>query len=94
MAFQEQCLALMEPLLATDEVSAIDCAYLHDRVAVAERRPQRYGTQLDARRKPQPIEDEAHVDSRRIGIGLPSMAVYRRQMRQMQRMQGAPLKEK
>lgn len=56
-------------------------AYLYDRVAVAENRPQRFGTQFGPDREPRPIEDEANVDARRKAIGLGTMAEYRQQMR-------------
>lgn len=79
-AFQKLCLGLMEPLVVSGEVSAIDYAYLWDRVAVAEKRPQRYGTQFGETREPRPIEDEAHVDDRRRALGLPTMASYRKAM--------------
>lgn len=83
LAFQKDVLAKMEPMVKTEEVFATDYGYLWDRVAVAEHRPQRYGTQFDEKQEPQPIEDEAHVDERRASIGLPSMAEYRAQMRKM-----------
>jgi len=83
LAFQKDVLAKMEPMLNTEDVSPIDYGYLWDRIAVAEHRPQRYGTQFNDKQEPQPIEDEAHVDERRASIGLPSMAEYRKQMRKM-----------
>jgi hypothetical protein len=83
LAFQKDVLAKMEPMVSTKEVSAIDYAYLWDRVAVAEHRPQRYGTQFDEHQEPQPTEDEAHLDARRTAIGMPTMAEYREQMRKM-----------
>jgi len=83
LAFQKDVLAKMEPMAKTEEVSPIDYCYLWDRVAVAEHRPQRYGTQFNDKQEPQPIDDEAHVDERRASIGLPSMAEYREQMRKM-----------
>jgi hypothetical protein len=86
-ALQKDALAKMAPLVETEDVSPTDYGYLWDRVAVAEHRPQRYGTQFDTNREPQPIEDEAHVDERRAAIGLPSMAEYRQQMRKLY---GAP----
>ena len=89
LAFQKDVLAKMEPMAKTEEVSPSDYGYLWDRVAVAEHRPQRYGTQFDKNQEPQPMEDEAHVDERRASIGLPSMAQYRAQMRKMY---GAPKK--
>lgn len=82
-AFQKECLAKMQPLVERAQASGIDYAYLTDRVAVAERRPQRYGTQFDERREPRPIEDEANVDARRAALGMPSMAAYRAMMLKM-----------
>jgi hypothetical protein len=83
VAFQKQALALMEPMVASGEVTAANYAYLYDRVAVAEKRPQRYGTQFGDQGEPEPIEDEAHVDERRKQVGLGTMAEYREQMRKM-----------
>ncbi len=82
-AFQKQCLALMEPLVKTGEVDADDYAYLHDRLAVAEQRPQRYGTQFKDANEPEEIEDPAHVDERRAAVGLGPMSVYRLLIQQM-----------
>jgi uncharacterized protein DUF6624 len=81
-AFQKQCLALIEKAAESGEVTKSDYAYLYDRVAVAENRPQRYGTQY-GNGKPHPIEDEAHVDERRKAVGLGTMAEYDAQMRAM-----------
>lgn len=80
VAFQKQCLALMEPLVERGEVAGAEFAYLYDRVAVAEKRPQRFGTQFDETREPRPIEDPEHVDERRAKVGLGTMAEYRQQM--------------
>jgi hypothetical protein len=53
---------------------------LTDRVCMGEGRPQCYGTQMtaDAEGRPVvwPIEDAAHVDERRRGVGLPGLAEY------------------
>ena len=75
-AFQREVLALLEPLVATGETSAANYAYLHDRVAVGENRPQRYGTQgvcvsrgvwapntLEAPERVQALRDEARIGS-------------------------------
>lgn len=78
--FQRRCLSLMEPLVTIGEVTGTDFAYLYDRIAVAEQRPQRFGTQFGADREPRPIEDPAHVDERRASVGLGTMAEYRQQM--------------
>ena len=86
-AFQKQCLALLEKAYPAKEAREIDYAYLYDRVAVAESRPQRYGTQFKDG-KPQPIEDAANVDARRKAIGLGTMAEY---AKDMERMYGKPM---
>lgn len=80
LAFQKECLAKMEPLVAAGEVTAKDYAHLWDRVAVAEGRPQRWGTQFDGD-EPAPIEDPANVDARRKEVGLPTLAEYKELLR-------------
>lgn len=84
LAFQKECLAKMEPLVAAGEVTAKDYAYLWDRVAVAEGRPQRWGTQFDGD-EPAPIEDAKNVDARRKAIGLPPLAEYKQMMQDAER---------
>lgn len=93
VAFQKQVLAMMKPLADKGEVGMVDYAYLEDRVAVAEHRKQRFGTQFTAEREPSPIEDEAHVDERRTAIGMPTMAEYRAQMTAMYGPAPAPAKK-
>jgi hypothetical protein len=83
LGFPKQCLALLEPLVKIQEVSEINYAYLYDRVAVAEHRPQRWGTQFGSDGEPQPIEDAANVDARRKAVGLGTMDEYRQKMRAM-----------
>jgi hypothetical protein len=75
-AFQKDCLAKMEPLVQTGEVSGKDYAYLFDRVAIADGRPQRYGTQFDGE-DIAPLEDPAKVDERRKSVGLGTLAEYK-----------------
>jgi hypothetical protein len=56
-------------------------AYLYDRVAVLQGRPQRYGTQAkmtDGKLAFAPIADSAGVDERRARLGMPSLAAYAR----------------
>ncbi len=86
-AFQKQCLALLEKAYKAGDATERDYAYLFDRVAVADGKPQRYGTQF-MNGKPQPIEDEANVDARRKAIGLNTMAEY---AQDMERMYGKPM---
>ena len=83
LAFQKVCLAKMEALVKAGEVDPADWAYLVDRVAVAEKRKQVYGTQLDNKGEPVPIDDEARVDERRKTVGLQPLAEYREQIRRM-----------
>ncbi|MFT3842900.1 MAG: hypothetical protein QM723_38285 [Myxococcaceae bacterium] len=82
LPFQKLCLAKLEEAKNKGEVEPQNWAYLVDRVAVAEKRPQTFGTQFDNELKPRPIEDEAHVDERRKSVGLGTLAQYREQMRQ------------
>ncbi len=85
-AFQERALALLEQAVAAGEAQPAHAAYLTDRVLVAQKRPQRYGTQfhlVDGKNVAQPIEDAAHVDARRKGVGLGTMAEYEAQMARM-----------
>jgi hypothetical protein len=86
--FAKRALGLMEPLVKPGEVDARDYAYLYDRVAVHDNRPQRYGTQFKDG-YPNPIEDEAHVDERRAAVGLGTMAAYKQQMRRTYGSDGA-----
>ncbi|AKJ06757.1 hypothetical protein ATI61_105271 [Archangium gephyra] len=86
VAFQRQCLPLLEKSVAAGEGSPMELAYLTDRVLVAEGKPQRYGTQfhqVEGKHVPRPIEDEANVDARRAAVGLGTMAEYTEQMRRM-----------
>jgi hypothetical protein len=86
VAFQKQCLPMLEKSVAAGEGSAKDLAYLTDRVLVAEGKPQRYGTQfhtVEGKLVPRPIEDEANVDARRAAVGLGTMAEYSAQMQRM-----------
>jgi hypothetical protein len=62
------------------EVAGAQLAYLTDRLRVADKRKQVYGTQLvvGSRPEPAPIEDEASVDRRRREVGLSPLAEYLR----------------
>ncbi len=83
VAFQKQCLELMKPLLEKGEISKRNYAYLTDRVLVAEKKPQVYGTQFERKDGdfvPFPIEDEANVDRRRQAMGLQPLAEYKKRL--------------
>lgn len=79
--FQKKCLALMKEAFKKGEVSGQNLAYLTDRVLVAEKKKQLYGTQFKTENGelvPSPIEDEANVDKRRKEAGLSTLAEYRK----------------
>lgn len=77
LPLQERCLALMEPLVATGEVSPKDHAMLLDRVRMLEGRPQPYGSQYQTRgdvTRPCPLDGtREEVEARRKTLGMSSM---------------------
>lgn len=77
--FQKAVLEKLDAARAKGETLPANYAYLWDRVAVNEGRPQRYGTQGTARSgtwTPAPLEDPAGVDARRKEVGLEPLAAY------------------
>ena len=70
-SYQAEVLPQMRRAVEKDEASAVDLAYLIDRVNVFERKPQIYGTQPG-----HPIENEAEVDQRRKLVGLPTLSEH------------------
>lgn len=77
--FQRRCLDLLAAAVDADDAASVDLAYLTDRVAVHEQRPQVYGTQLrwDGNRVvPADIADPEQVDERRAEVGLMPLAEY------------------
>lgn len=78
-AFQHACLALLERAVAAGEAEPRQLAYLEDRIAVREGRPQRYGTQFDET-GPRPIADPDTLDERRAAVGLGPFADYQARM--------------
>jgi hypothetical protein len=85
--FQRQCLDLMKPLVAKNEVSKLDYAYLTDRVLLAEGKKQLYGTQasIDSKGHAQlrPTEDRKNLDKRRAEVGLGPIGEYLKMIEQM-----------
>jgi hypothetical protein len=79
--FQKRCLGLLAEAVKKGDASPQHLAYLTDRVRVAEKAKQVYGTQfheVDGKQQPFPIEDEANVDKRRKEVGLQTLAEYRK----------------
>lgn len=78
-AFQKRALELTQPLVSEEEIKPSNYAFLVDRVAVAEDRPQTYGTQgacMEDVWKPGSIEDPEDVDKRRADAGIMPFATY------------------
>jgi hypothetical protein len=74
--FKAEVLALMEPLIQRDEVSAFDYSRVYDDVHT----PQRFGTQMTCENgllKPtKPVEDPDHLEERRSALGLIKLPQY------------------
>lgn len=72
--FMRKCAALLEDAVRKNKVSPKNLAYLTDRIAVSEGKPQLYGTQFDwdvnGDLSPNLFDDLAKVDQRRKSIGL------------------------
>ena len=79
LAFQKQCLELMKSADKGD-VLASDIAYLEDRIAVNEGRPQTYGTQGamtdEGVWQPFDLFKPESLATRRASVGLPPLSDY------------------
>lgn len=82
--FQKRVLSVLARLYPLGETSAHNYAFLHDRVAAAEKRPQRYGTQGRCTGpgawEPFEMEDPAGVDARRKAMGLSTLEENKRRL--------------
>ncbi|MEM9675990.1 MAG: DUF6624 domain-containing protein [Bacteroidota bacterium] len=86
-AFMRKCAKLLEMAVSENEANPKNFAYLTDRIAAFEERPQLYGTQFDwdqnGELSPKPFDDLSQVNKRRKSIGLNTLAeqieVMRRQ---------------
>lgn len=83
-AFQRRVLALLEPLAAARDIRPANYAYLYDRVATGENRPQRYGTQgrcvARGRWEPDTLEDPDRVEALRAEVEIGALADYQARM--------------
>ena len=73
--FQRQVLKMLQDCAAADRTPAWHAAYLEDRIAMYEGRPQRYGSQWiddprDGRARPWKLADPDHVNELRASVGL------------------------
>lgn len=79
--FQKEVLQLMEQLWLKGKVSAVDYAYLVDRVKVNSGELQVYGTQFDLNAErsthiPKPVIDPPNLNARREKMGLGTIESY------------------
>ena len=78
------------------ETSRKHLALLTDRVRVRQGKPQLYGTQFSSKQGgpliAEPIEDEGHLDQRRLSVGLSTMAEEVRRIQQMHGKRVPPLR--
>jgi len=83
--FMRNCAVLLESAVAEQKASPVHLAYLQDRIAVFEGRPQLYGTQYDwdeeGRMSPYDMDDDLEVNARRIAIGLTALDVHIKHIR-------------
>lgn len=72
--FLRKCLKLLENAVSENKANPINLAYLTDRIAVSENKPQLYGTQFDwdknGELSPNLFDDLIKVNERRKSIGL------------------------
>lgn len=75
---QRGCLPLLRESAEAGEIAPDQVAFLEDRIAVFEGRPQRYGTQFDwdenGELSPLPLLDPEGVDRHRAAVGLGPLA--------------------
>ncbi|RKR03166.1 DUF6624 domain-containing protein [Maricaulis maris] len=79
LAAQRRLLELVEPFALAGDFNGMRYALLYDRIAVADDRPQRYGSRFICENGEQvypPIEDPDTVDERRASLGLEPLAAY------------------
>lgn len=86
LAFQREARVLLEASVKAGIAAARDLAYLSDRIAANEGRPQEYGTQFSQPDRChlviEPVDDRAMVNRRRLAVRLPSLEEYEAEGRQ------------
>lgn len=100
--FLKKCAALLEKAVAENQADAKQIAYLSDRVAVFEGRPQLYGTQFDwdenGEMNPKLFDDIEKVNQRRKNVGLNALEeqieIIKKQVQQENQKPPADLKER
>lgn len=84
--FMKKCAALLQKAVSEHKADPIHLAYLADRIAVFEEKPQLYGTQFDwdenGELAPDPVDDPVKVNQRRKSIGLNTLEEQTAMIRQ------------
>lgn len=94
--FQRQMLKRMLPEVKRKNASAVNYAYLTDRVAVNAGQPEEYGTQVEykgpglGKAVPTSLRDPKHVDKRRAAIGMEPLQQYLDMMSNMHQEMNTP----
>jgi len=87
LAFQRYAKGLLEASVKAGIAAPRDLAYLADRIAVTEGRPQEYGTQFSQPDRChlvlKPVDDRELVKRRRLAIGLRSLEEYEAEGRRL-----------
>ena len=79
IAFQKGCLELLREAVAIGEAPPHHLAFLTDRICLAEKRPQVYGTQMvlvDGQYRFAKIESPEQINARRAEAGLNPLSDY------------------
>ena len=100
--FMKKCAVLLEKAVAENQANPKQLAYLTDRIANFEGRPQLYGTQFDwdanGEMNPQLFDDLEKVNERRKNVGLNSLeeqtGIIRKQVAAENQKPPADLKER
>lgn len=91
---QRGMLELLKVEAEAGRIPAWQPAYLEDRIACHEGRPQTWGTQFDwdeeGRMSPLPIADPDRIEARRAAIGLPPLAEVTAEHRKRTEGEGPP----
>jgi hypothetical protein len=85
--FMKKCAALLTLEVQDNKADPVSLAYLTDRIAVFENRPQHYGTQFDwdeqGELSPNPYDSLSKVNKRREAIGLNTLQEQTVMIRQL-----------
>ncbi len=81
LEYQKKYFPLLKEAVGKGEANPAHAAYLEDRILMREGKKQIYGTQLHRSEATQklelwPVEDEEHLDARRVRLGLEPIAEY------------------